>query len=219
MRGAHDVPTANDRLKERFGDVLAYSLVGATVAHFLVFQMWPEMSVPDWRKPTADELTVLDMPTVDVPEPPRPMARPVPPMIGADVEPTATIPQLDWEGARELPPPPPPPRETGVGERVPFVVYDVVPRLTNPDDFRRALERVYPASLRDAGIGGRVRLQVYVDASGQALDARIGEGSGYEAFDRAALSLVSAMRFSPAMNRDRPVAVWIELPIDFRTRE
>jgi outer membrane biosynthesis protein TonB len=42
--------------------------------------------------------------------------------------------------------------------------------------------------------------------------------SGYAQFDAAAESIADDMEFSPAMNRDKPVGVWILQRIDFNTR-
>jgi TonB family protein len=36
--------------------------------------------------------------------------------------------------------------------------------------------------------------------------------------DQAALAVARVMRFSPAMNRDRDVAVWVEIPIIFTAK-
>jgi len=59
---------------------------------------------------------------------------------------------------------------------------------------------------------------INIDEEGKILGARIGEPAAYAAFDRAALSLVDVMRFRPAMNQDRYVAVWIALPLTFQVR-
>ena len=37
--------------------------------------------------------------------------------------------------------------------------------------------------------------------------------------DEAALKVADVFRFSPALNRDRRVAVWIELPITFQVQQ
>jgi outer membrane biosynthesis protein TonB len=36
--------------------------------------------------------------------------------------------------------------------------------------------------------------------------------------DEAALQVADVIRFSPALNRDKRVPVWISLPINFQTR-
>lgn len=212
------VLSANDRLKGRFGDVVALSFIAATLAHFLVFQMWPEMTASDWTSPDSPDLTIIDLPTIALPAPPAPFSRPAVPVISDNVDATATIEVVDFRRMKDLPPPPPRPTEATPAERRPFVVFDVPPRLTNPEEFQRALMRAYPRSLRDAGVGGTVTLEVYVDEQGRALEGRVSDGSGYDSLDETAVSLIDVMRFAPALNRDRRVAVWVQLPIAFRMR-
>ena len=43
------------------------------------------------------------------------------------------------------------------------------------------------------------------------------EGSGHEALDGAALKVGEIMEFTPALNRDQKVKVWIALPIIFKS--
>ena len=82
-------------------------------------------------------------------------------------------------------------------------------------EIRQLLERLYPPMLKEAGIGGRVLLWVFVDETGRAARSQIHTSSGYPALDNAAAQIVEQMEFSPAMNRDKPVGVWIAQPIDF----
>ena len=42
--------------------------------------------------------------------------------------------------------------------------------------------------------------------------------SGYRQFDEAALDVADVMRFTPAMNRDQAVAVWVVFSITFESR-
>lgn len=76
----------------------------------------------------------------------------------------------------------------------------------------------YPRALLEQGIEGRVLLRLYVDSSGRLLpdSTRIAESSGYPALDSAALSGASALRFSPALRRGRPVAAPFLQPVQFR---
>ena len=99
-----------------------------------------------------------------------------------------------------------------------FEVRSVAPALLNPHDVQRALERNYPAMLRDAGVGGRVILWLLLDESGHVLETKVRESSGQTAFDNAARKVGQTMRFSPAMNRDEHVKVWVSLAIVFTTR-
>lgn len=97
-----------------------------------------------------------------------------------------------------------------------FVPYTVAPTLLNRDEVVQAMHDAYPQLLRDAGIGGAVRVYFYIGTDGKVLATRIDTSSGLEPLDRAALSAASVFRFTPAMNGDEAVAVWVSLPITFR---
>ena len=57
-------------------------------------------------------------------------------------------------------------------------------------------------------------------SSGKAIiESEIGTTSGFSAIDAVAMSLVDLMRLRPAMNRDKRVSVWVELPLTFQVRE
>ncbi|HEY8468492.1 MAG TPA: TonB family protein [Longimicrobiales bacterium] len=96
--------------------------------------------------------------------------------------------------------------------------YTVAPELKNRDEVQRALSRYYPPLLRDAGIGGTVLVWLLIDEEGQVRKYQVKESSGHTALDDAALKVADIMRFSPALNRDRKVPVWVALPITFTVR-
>ncbi|HEX6135277.1 MAG TPA: M56 family metallopeptidase [Longimicrobiales bacterium] len=91
------------------------------------------------------------------------------------------------------------------------------PELVNREEVMRALVRNYPPLLRDAGISGRPSIYVFVDTTGTVTRTMVARSSGYPALDEAALHVAGTMRFEPALNRARKVAVWIQLPIVFST--
>jgi protein TonB len=99
-----------------------------------------------------------------------------------------------------------------------FTPYTVKPELQNREAVARALVRNYPPLLRDAGIGGTVLLWALIDESGTVMRTQVKEGSGHEALDQAATKVADIMKFSPALNRDQKVKVWIQLPIVFKTQ-
>ena len=76
--------------------------------------------------------------------------------------------------------------------------YTQEPRLANPEEVARALQRAYPPLLRDAGIGGTVVLWLYVNEEGRVVKVQVNRSSGYAALDEAALSLAPMMVFTPA---------------------
>jgi periplasmic protein TonB len=107
----------------------------------------------------------------------------------------------------------------GAGEQPgDFVPLTVVPRLLNRDEVLRSLQRFYPPMLMQAGIGGTSIVWLRIDEEGRVIETRIKQGSGHEAFDKAALDVATRARFSPAYNRDTKVRVWVELPVVFGTK-
>ena len=113
----------------------------------------------------------------------------------------------------------PPPPEGAKPQDVPsYIPRDVEPRLKNGREIQRLLQRLYPSMLREAGISGEVTLWVFVNESGKAAKSQVQKSSGYPAFDNAASQIVDQMEFSPAMNRDKPVGVWVAQRIDFTVR-
>jgi TonB family protein len=98
------------------------------------------------------------------------------------------------------------------------VPFTVGPSVQNRDQIVEALEAEYPPLLRDAGIGGTVRVMMFIDKDGQVTNTRIDESSGHEALDNAALRVARAFDFSSALNHDEPVGAWIAFPITFAVR-
>ncbi len=91
---------------------------------------------------------------------------------------------------------------------------EVPPKLQNWDEVSAQLLREYrPTERRD----GKVVVRIRVDETGRAADSLLTESSGDPSLDAAVLAIVPAMRFKPAMSRDRRVAAWTELPIEFET--
>ena len=99
-----------------------------------------------------------------------------------------------------------------------FTPYTVQPDIKNRAEVAAALERNYPPLLRDAGIGGTAHVWFLIDKGGLVQRVIINESSGHGALDDAALKVASTIEFTPALNRDDPVPVWISLPITFTTR-
>ena len=64
-------------------------------------------------------------------------------------------------------------------------------------------------------MSGTVRVYCYVSESGVVTNAVVQASSGYPQFDQVAVEVARTAVFEPAMNRDKPVGVWILLPIDF----
>jgi len=115
----------------------------------------------------------------------------------------------------DLPPPPTDDGGTDVSAAPVFTPMTVRPEILNRSEVLRALMREYPPLLRDAGLGGTVEVWLFISDTGQVLDSRVSESSTYPQFDAAALRVARVFQFSPAMNRESFVPVWIRLPITF----
>ncbi len=108
--------------------------------------------------------------------------------------------------------------DVDTSQAVRFVVHTAKPRLLNTDRLLRSIEEEYPRTLREAGVGGTTVLHILVSEEGRVQEQVVKESSGNAALDSAALRAIRVARFSPARNRDRNVAMWIEMPIAFRAR-
>ncbi|MYA34404.1 MAG: TonB family protein [Gemmatimonadales bacterium] len=117
----------------------------------------------------------------------------------------------DW-----VPPPMPGAEAVGRGDRPTFIVYDRPPILQNAGEVSDALKQAYPTNLKEAGIGGRVEIWLYIDESGVVQNREVKTSSGSDALDRAAADVGGAMRFEPAMNRDQATDVWVSQWITFQ---
>ena len=115
-------------------------------------------------------------------------------------------------------PPPPEEQTTDLSSAPTFTPFTVAPSILNRSEVIRAMEREYPPLLRDAGIGGTVRVYFFIDEEGSVQDFRIDQSSGHQALDDAALSVAGVYRFSAALNRDKVVPVWVSFPITFQVR-
>ena len=120
--------------------------------------------------------------------------------------------ELDLGDMFELPPPPPPRDDEPEDDF--FVVVEQMPQLRGG---LGALQRKvsYPEMARRAGIQGRVTIQFIVNERGEVEDPRVIRGIG-GGCDEEALKAVQSARFTPGMQRGRPVRVQYSLPIVFR---
>ena len=212
--------TANDRLKRNFGSWFWGSMIVATGLHAAAFAFWPDFTAEDFTY-TSEELESIELPPeIEIPPPPQQIARPATPVMAeADIDEDITIAPTTFEEnpVDELPPPP---EEvaTDISAAPTFTPFTVAPDILNRSEVVRAMEREYPPLLRDAGIGGTVRVYFFIDEEGMVRDRRIDVSSGHQALDDAAMAVAEVYRFSPALNRDKQVPVWVSFGITFQVR-
>lgn len=212
--------TANDRFKRSFGAFFWGSMILATVVHFAIMAYWPELEAADVSFTMAEIEAVELPPEIEIPPPPEAIARPANPVVtSAEIDTNVTIAPTTFESnpIEDLPPPPTDAVEIDVSAQPTFTPYEVAPEITNRTQVQQALVREYPAVLRDSGIGGTVLMHFFIDATGSLENVLVAQSSGFEQLDEAAMRVAEVFQFSPALNRDERVPVWIQVPITFTT--
>ncbi len=217
MTRARQFLTAHEVFKRGSRDRTAIGILCAVAIHLSLFALLPPFETQAFAS-GAVITTVLDLPPeIVVPPPPEAIVRPAAPRLAVGVPAEdATIDIVPFDDGRWRAPPRDP-DHTPV-ERPRWISRDQDPRLLNQDAITLELERLYPPLLKEAGIGGVVVLWVFVATDGRPARAEIHASSGYPALDDAARRVAGRMRFEPARNRDRPVAVWIQIPVKFSAR-
>ncbi len=212
--------TENDRFKQSFSSWFWGSMIAATVVHFMIFQFWPTLTAEDVSF-TSEELETIELPPeIEIPPPPEQIARPATPVIAtAAVDEDITIaPTTFEENPVEDLPPPPTEATTDISAAPVFTPMTVRPEIKNRGEVIQAMMRAYPPILRDAGIGGQALVWFFISEQGRVLDKRISRTSGHEQLDEAALEVAAVYEFTPALNRDKVVKVWVQIPITFEVR-
>jgi TonB family protein len=76
----------------------------------------------------------------------------------------------------------------------------------------------YPTIAKEAGVSGLVVAHLLVGRDGRVLDVRIDEGHSILMLNEAAISAARQWVFTPALANNKPVAVWVAVPFNFRLR-
>jgi len=158
--------------------------------------------------------------TIDIPptqqfEAPPPPSRPSIPVESEDedIAEDITIEETELESFEwEVPPPPP-----DEGPTIRFIPYDEPPE---PIGGYLAIQRNvrYPEIAQEAGIEGTVIIQAFVDDKGIVQVTVVLKGIPNTGLDEAAADAIKRTRFKPAKQRDRPVGVWISIPVNFKLK-
>lgn len=176
----------------------------------------------DQPKPSTPDIT---------PPKPRPLARQPQASRVPDTPVLATrpaVPEPSAAEARVVPPAPLPPVNTPVqpapvaAAPVSHAVPVAQPVATAPRfdaDYLDNPRPAYPPISRHEREQGTVKLNVYVEASGQAGKVELASSSGYERLDKAAMATVRRWRFTPARRGTEAVADWVTVPIVFSLKE
>ncbi len=77
----------------------------------------------------------------------------------------------------------------------------------------------YPELARQAGVEGTVVIAALIDNSGKVREAKVAKKSGAEVgFEEAAVKAAYENVYKPAIQNNKPVAIWIYYPVNFRLK-
>lgn len=181
--------------------------VGILIGTFLIFPRFiAEEGIIQLQEILIEQIDIPQTRQADSPPPP---TRPSIPIEAEedDLDEDITIAETELEGFEAWGDAPPPP--TNTGPRVRFIPYD------DPPVARTPIKPIYPEIAQEAGIEGTVIVQAFINAKGIVEETIILKGVPNTGLDEAAAEAIKKTRFKPAKQRDRPVGVWISIPVHF----
>jgi TonB family protein len=199
-----------ERPRRRYVPGIPRMAVAAGIAALLL----ASVSVPAARGSLVRFLRAVQQEAVGLLRPPQPVVLPevvveepvqeVEEPVAADIE--VTAPRVDLPDV-EAPPVPSDVEPTELGMSFP----EILDRRAT----QRQIEALYPDTLQEAGIGGVVKLLLWVEASGEVDWMQYVESSGVPGLDRAAILAAPSLRFRPARRNGIPVGTWVEFDVVF----
>jgi protein TonB len=205
-------------LKLKYRKLIEASLVLALLFCIILFQAFKRFE----RKEGQKKFEVAKIETIEVPQTQQekiapPPSRPAIPIESEseDIPDDVTIDDTDIDFEEIPPPPPPPPAEDEAATF--FVAYDEPPQ---PIGGFEAIQKklVYPEIARKAGIEGQVTVYAHINERGEVINTKILVPLGNSGCNEAAVTAIKAVKWKPAKQRDKPVAVWVSIPVKFKLK-
>ena len=182
--------------------------VGLVIMNFLIFPRFQNtLEFEDIDQIIIENIDIPQTQQIDNTPPPARPSIPVP-SDDEDIADDLTLDELDFDDFSNMDAPPPPPS----GPKVAFIPYDLAPRA------KSAIKPIYPEIAQEAGIEGVVVVQAFIDERGRVKETLILKGVPNTGLDEAAMEAIRRTKFHPAEQRERPVAVWISIPVNFRLK-
>jgi len=194
-------------LKKQYPLHIRIGFLITLVLLILGFKFIPETKrepyLPKFSKPIqVDKLPPQLQNIVKPPPPPKPKM-PVAAKSDEEVE-AETIEKTDFTGLE---------KKADVDFAPPrFVAYEVAPKPLNESIMRQG---TYPEVARRLGIEGKLYLELWIDTKGKVRNVIITKPL-YPAIDKVAKERAYQLKFSPAMQNDKPVAVRLAYPVIFK---
>ena len=206
-------------LRLKYQKTIELALVLSLAFLVVIFQAFKrfEKSVKESQKVNIT-INVAEIPQTEQQKRPPAPPRPTIPIESEDqsIPEDVTIEQTNID-LSELPPPPPPPENEISESSTIFVAYDEPPV---PIGGFSAIQKrlVYPEIARKAGVEGRVYVNVLIDEKGNVIKTKILKSLGNNGCDEAAEAAIKAVKWKPAKQRDKPVKVWVGIPVVFKLK-
>ena len=182
--------------------------VGLVIMNFLIFPRFHNtMEFESVDQIIIENIDIPQTQQIDNTPPPARPSIPVP-SDDEDIADDLTLDELDFDDFSNMDAPPPPPS----GPKVAFIPYDLAPRA------KSAIKPIYPEIAQEAGIEGVVVVQAFIDERGRVKETLILKGVPNTGLDEAAMDAIRRTKFHPAEQRERPVGVWISIPVNFRLK-
>ena len=198
-------------IKYKYPITIRLATLSSMLLLIFTFLIYPRyLGMLELEDVELQEILIENIPQTQQIERPPPPARPSEPVESEDedIADDLTIEETDLDNFEAGDAPPPPPE----GPRVKFIPYDDPPQPLSD------IRPVYPEIAQEAGIEGTVVVQVFIDKRGRVKDTLILKGIPNTGLDEAAISAIRKTRFRPAKQRERPVGVWISIPVNFRLK-
>ena len=202
-------------LKLKYKKVLELGTVLSLLFMILLFLSFKkfEVQVVEQVAPQID-IVVEDIPqTVQVKAPPPP-SRPAIPVASEDEDLMDDVTIEDTEIRFDEIPPPPPPPTIEEEEIPPFLPFEAQPKIIGGYAAFKARIK-YPELAQKAKIEGQCVIRTLVNKQGVPENFQIIKDPG-GGCAQAVIDALKKTKFTAAMQRDRPVKFWINIPVDFR---
>lgn len=225
------MPYGAPELKEVSRKYMTRAVIGAALAWSLVYLL--SFGTTEFLKRKPHETSVIVVPyrelaappplTQDAPPPQVQIAQPVaPPTVGVAVPvPDAEAPPEQTIASQEDIAQSTPGVTQGNSDQIVVAPPsdDEMPKLGEyvyVEELPEAITKVspeYPDIARQANVDGTVQMQVLVGKDGKVKDAKVVKSVAM--LDAAALVAVKQWIFKPALSNNKPVAVWVMVPMKF----
>jgi len=199
-----------DDLKRQYPLHIRIGFLITLVLMILGFIFIPEIKGGKYEPRVTRAIRVDQLPpqlqNIVKPPPPAKPKMPVAAKSDEEVE-EETIEKTDFTGLEK--------KEADVGFRPPkFVAYEVAPQPLN----QKIMYSAYSEAARQIGVEGTLFLELWIDTNGKVRNVIITKPL-HHTIDKTAQEIAYKLKFKPAMQRDKPVAVRLSYPVTFKLED